>query len=242
VSAFFHSLTRPSPTGAPPTRAETRRNDAVLVAFAIVLVVLGWLIGRTAGSQTHTAALGDDLPTIAYPGGWLKSSPGVELAALPEAEGFAAGTAVDDAPPAAGTGESSVLFQARNPTSPSAFKAQLSAAARTVRAGEGIADARIALSLERSRSLDRYRELEVTPVAVLDDQPAVLVTYAHIADPTRDSGASGLPVVVEAQDLLFRQGNQWVVITFAADASHFEDEARGFAATLDSLAFQGPEL
>lgn len=241
MSAFFTSLVKPSPTGAPPTPAEIRRNDVALIVFAVALIAIGWLIGRAAGNRTRTAVLGDGLPAIAYPGDWLKSSPGV--AALPapdDAAGFAAGTAA--AGIAAGMSEGGVLFQARNPISPSAFKSELSATARTVREGEGIEDARAALSLERSRSLDRYRELEVTPVAVLDDQPAVIVTYAYIADPTRDSGAAGLPVVVEAQDLLFRQGNQWVAITFAADAAHFVDEARAFAVTLDSLNYQGPEL
>lgn len=241
MSAFFQALAKPSPTGAPPTQAEIRRNDAVLVGFAVALVVLGWLIGQTAGNRTRTAELGDGLPAIAYPGDWLKSASGVEaLSALPEAAGFAAGGAAGSGA-GAELDKGSVLFQARNPTSPSAFKSEVSAAARTVREGESIDDARFALSLERAHSLDRYRELEVTPVAVLDSQPAVIVTYAHIADPTRDSGASGLPVVVEAQDLLFRQGNQWVVITFAADAARFEEEARSFAVTLDNLNFQGPE-
>ena len=59
------------------------------------------------------------------------------------------------------------------------------------------------------------------------DQPALVSTYAYIADPTRDVGANGLPVVVEAQDIMFLEGGQFLVATLAADASAWDDAQRG---------------
>jgi hypothetical protein len=70
---------------------------------------------------------------------------------------------------------------------------------------------------------------------VLNDQPALVSTYAYIADPTLDAGATGLPVVVQAQDIMFLGGGQFLVVTLEADATHWDDEAREFAIITNSL-------
>ena len=62
--------------------------------------------------------------------------------------------------------------------------------------------------------------------------------YAYIADPTLDMGAMGLPVVVEAQDIMFLQDGQFVVVTLAADANDWEDEQNEFSIVTNSLRLQ----
>ena len=75
-------------------------------------------------------------------------------------------------------------------------------------------------------------------MTVQGDQPALVTTYAYIADPTLDMGAMGLPVVVEAQDIMFLQDGQFVVVTLAADANDWEDEQNEFSIVTNSLRLQ----
>ena len=204
-------LTKPSPTEEPPSKQETRRNDLLLLAFVIFCLILGWGIRGRALENSQRVDLGEGLPTLTAPANWLTSS------------------------------SEETLFQARNPGSPSNFKAEIDAIAMPIREGDTLDSARTVISFQRSQALDRYRELTVEPVTVLDGEPAVLTTYAFIADPTRDSGASGLPVVVEAQDLLLRAGNQWLVLSVLADANHFDTEMGNFQLVFDSLEMERSE-
>jgi len=75
--------------------------------------------------------------------------------------------------------------------------------------------------------------------------PGLLLTYAYIADPTRESGSLGLPVVVKGQDLLFIAndgiGDRLVAATVAADATEWDAHAEDFSAIFTSLGFQGGE-
>jgi hypothetical protein len=133
-----------------------------------------------------------------------------------------------------GTREGMLLY-ARNPRSPSTFNAELSVTTRPLAVGEDAVAARTGLGLQRTQELFRYRELDATAVTV-DGQPGVLVTYAYVADPTREQGAIAPPVVVQAQDLIFPSGtNQAVIITIAADASTWDEEEASIQIIQDSL-------
>jgi hypothetical protein len=70
---------------------------------------------------------------------------------------------------------------------------------------------------------------------VYRNQPALLSTYAYIVDPTRDSGVTDLPVVVEAQEVMFIDDGQFVVVTVAADASQWAEQQRDFQLIFDSM-------
>jgi hypothetical protein len=98
--------------------------------------------------------------------------------------------------------------------------------------------ARAGRSIGQAAALDGYRELSAERMTVYGDQPALVTTYAYIADPTRDMGASGLPVVVEAQDIMFLQNGQVIVVTLAADANAWADEDNEFAIITNSLRLQ----
>jgi hypothetical protein len=127
------------------------------------------------------------------------------------------------------------LLHARNPRTSSAFNAEVSVATRPLAAGEDARAARTALSLQRTQDLLRYRELTVDRVMV-NGEEGLLVTYAYVADPTREQGASAPPVVVQAQDLIFPSSdNQVVIVTVAADAAAWEEQQADFDLIFDSL-------
>ena len=206
---LLDQLTGPSVTSAAPTRADQRRNDWVLALCIAVLLALGWGVRMLALDNSRTISLGEGLPEITYPGTWA-----VDSAAAP------------------------LLFSARNGASRTTFDAILNVSGLPVRPQETLDTVRSSLALRRSQELDRYRELAAEPVVVLGDRPALLTTYAYIADPTRESGANGLPVVVQAQDLLFLANTQWLVVTTAADAAAWEAELPAFEVVTDALGLQ----
>jgi hypothetical protein len=130
-----------------------------------------------------------------------------------------------------------MLLRARNPRSSSIFSAELNVMTRPLTAGQDAVAARTSLGLQRSQELLRYRELDADPVTV-NGQPGILVTYAYIADPTREQGAIAPPVVVQAQDLIFPSGNNAVIITIATDAATWDDEQASIEIIQDSLNMQ----
>lgn len=209
-----------APAGAPaspfaelPTAADWRRNDLALFATVLVLLLLGWAVARQTRANVQNVDPGVGLPRIAYPAGWTRSS--------------------DDA---------GQLFAARNPAGAGAYRATVSVATRPLLADDTLNAVRTDVAFLRSRTLDRYRELAAQAVTVQGGAPAVLTTWAALADPARDSGLSGLPVVVQGQDLIFKSGNQWVIATTTANAAHSESEAAAFALFFGGFDLQQPPL
>ena len=128
-----------------------------------------------------------------------------------------------------------VLLHARNPRSSSSFNTELIVTTRTLPAGEDARGARTAVGMKRTQELLRYRELGVERVTV-DGQEGLLVTYAYVADPSRDQGGNAPPVVVQAQDLIFPSGNgQAAIITIASDASTWDKQQAAIDLIYDSL-------
>jgi hypothetical protein len=128
-----------------------------------------------------------------------------------------------------------MLLHARNPRSPSIFNTEVAVATRPLAVGEDAAFARTAIGLQKSQNLLRYRELRVDNVTV-DGVAGLLVTYAYVADPTREQGASAPPVVVQGQDLIFPSGeNTAVVVTVAADAARWDEEQAAIDLIYNSL-------
>lgn len=221
MSAWLDALRR-SRTSAPPSQAEVLRHDAVLFICVLLLLAAGWGVRLRAQQETtRSADLGPGLPPLVYPATWL---PTVNLSTNPStATAHEAGV---------------LLFQARNAAAASTFNSLIRVEALPPLPDDALGALRIRLGLRRAQELDRYRELAAEPVVVLGGKEALLTTYAFLADPTRDSGGNGVPVVVEAQDLLFRQDNRWLVVTMAADASAWATEAAGFAPVRKSLGLE----
>jgi hypothetical protein len=198
-------LRAPSPTSQPPAPGELWRNDLAVLVTVLFALFLGLGIRNGALNAHGSFALGEGLPVIAYPAGWHTGS------------------------------TESLHFQAINPASPSSFDARLTVSLQETRTDQTLDLARVAWALRRSQELMLYRELASEPVTILDGQPALRTRYAFVADPTRAQGATGLPVVVEAEDLIFLNSGQLVVINVAADATEWADEARHFRLIYDSL-------
>ncbi|MCB0056908.1 MAG: hypothetical protein KDE45_07785, partial [Caldilineaceae bacterium] len=126
-------------------------------------------------------------------------------------------------------------FSAVNLGSASTYDARLEVTSRPVREGESLELARFDRGLKLASSLDGYRELEAAEMQVLNGVPALVATYAYVADPTHASGAPDLPVVVEGQDVMFVLGDRFYVVALTADATEWEAGARDFAIVTDSL-------
>jgi hypothetical protein len=205
MTSWIQRLAEPSPTNEAPTRGELRRNDLLVAALVIFALLLAFGIRNQVLNASRSVRLGENLPRIAYPEAWRSQN----------TEG--------------------TLLHVVEPGSPSTFDTEMTVIGRPLRADESLDDARADRGIKLATSLPSYRELEAERMMVLDGQPALVSTYAYIADPTLDAGATGLPVVVQAQDIMFLGGGQFLVVTLAADANHWEDEGREFAVITNGL-------
>ena len=109
---------------------------------------------------------------------------------------------------------------------------------RPQREGETLELARADRAIKQATALPGYRELDAQAMRVYRNTPALVTTYAYIADPTLDAGAIGLPVVVQAQDIVFTKDGQVAVITVAADSSEWDQEQRDFQIIYNSLKLE----
>mgnify|MGYP000946356325 FL=1 len=208
MATWLERLTKPSTTNEPPTKGELRRNDLLVAALVLFALFLAFGIRNQVVNASESVRLGENLPRIAYPARWR----------VQNSEG--------------------ALLHAVNAGSPSGFDTQLLVASRALRSDETLEDARADRGIKLASSLSGYRELASEHMTVRGDQPALVTSYAYIADPTLDMGATGLPVVVEAQDIMFLQDGQFVVVTLTADANDWEDEQGEFAIVTNSLRLQ----
>lgn len=204
MSTLLQTLTKPSVTNDPPTAAEQRNNEIAVIVTLLFAIFLGFGIRSNAVNNSRTVELGEGLPTISVPAGWIRSQ------------------------------SDEYLFRARNPRSPSIFDTEISVTTRSLATDSNLNTVRTGLSLRRSQDLLRYRELSAELVTV-NGEDGVLVTYAYIADPTRDQGAVAPPVVVQAQDLIFTADNRAVIVTVAADAADWDNEEQHAQLVYDSL-------
>lgn len=208
MALWLDKITTPSPTNEPPAPGEQRRNDLLVAGVVFFALFLALGIRNQVLNASKTVVLGDDLPRLAYPAQWRPT-----------------------------TAESQ-LFAAFNPGSPSTYDARVEVLARPLEVGESLEKARAGRALQLLTGLSGYRELAAEEMQVYRDRPALVTTYAYIADPTRDSGADGLPVVVQAQDVMFLDANRFVVVTMAADANEWDAEQHEFKLILDSMRLQ----
>jgi hypothetical protein len=207
MSTLLMRLTKPSVTNEPPSPQEMRRNEIAVIVTLIVALLLGGGIRNNSINNSRAVELGAGLPEISIPANWIK------------------GTSPD------------YLVSVRNQRSAGIFDSEITVAIQPLAENENEVTVRTALGLKRGQELLRYRELEATPVTVgsAEDVTGILVTYAYVADPTREQGAVAAPVVVQAQDLIFTANGNAVIVTMAADAAHWDDEESYFDLVKNSL-------
>lgn len=102
---------------------------------------------------------------------------------------------------------------------------------------EQLSDIGLAWSTHHGRELLAYRALNVTPVTV-NGREALALGYAYVPAPGQGAQSSGLPVVVQAQDLLFKQGDQLLIVTFAAEATRYAELTATWQAIQSSIQIQ----
>ena len=213
MSALLNVFRNPSITNEPPTATEQRRNDWAVIILILFAILLGWGMRNNSVNAVKEFTFQGGIPTIAVPAPWITT----------QGEG--------------------VLLRAYDPASLSTFSSHVELASRPLRSGEDLSLINISWPLKRSQELDRFRTLSSQPVIGPTGEAALLLTYAYIADPTRESGTTGLPVVVKGQDLLFVVGDesarQLVALTTAADATHWDAEAHLFRRIHDRLGVRG---
>jgi hypothetical protein len=213
MSTLLNAFRNPSITNQPPTAAEQRRNDWAVIIVILFAIFLGWGIRNNTVNAVREFSFQGGIPTITVPASWIK-----------------------------GQGEG-LLLRAYDPGSLSTFSSRVEVTARPLRAEEDLSLINVSWPLKRSQELDRFRTLSSQPVTGPTGEAALLLTYAYIADPTRESGTTGLPVVVKGQDLLFVVGQgatrQLVAVTTAADATYWDVEAYRFRSIHDRLGVRG---
>lgn len=212
MSALLEALRTPSMTNEPPTAADQRRNDFNTIALLIVAILIGWLMRNNATNAVQEVSFAEGVAPIAVPANWITSR-----------------------------GDNTRLT-AVDPASTSTFDARVEAFARPLRENETLEMLSVSWPLQRSQEKDRFRTLSAVAVSGPGNEPALLINYAYIADPTRESGALGLPVVVRGQDLLYlagREGSrQLVVVTMAADATEWASEQPAFRRIYNQLGVE----
>lgn len=205
MTAWLQRLTKPSMTNAPPAPSEQMRNDLAVLGVILFALFLGFGLRSQAFTASRSVELTPELGRLAYPATWT----------------------VRQAP--------DLLLRVLDAGSPSAFDTRLEVAARSLRPEETLEEGRADLAFKRIAALPAYRELAVEEAQVKRHVPALVVTYSYLADPAQESGIADLPVVVEAQDIVYVDNGQLVVVTAAADANEWEAERRDLAVIRDGL-------
>jgi hypothetical protein len=201
---------KPSPTNAPPDRSEFRRNDLWVAGMVLFALFLGYGVRNQVYNASKFADLGDGAPRLAYPASWIARN------------------------------SQQSTFAAVDPGSASTFDAEVTVNVRPQREGETLELARADRAIKQAAALPGYRELDSQAMSVYRNTPAVVTTYAYIADPTLDAGAIGLPVVVQAQDIVYAKDGRIVVTTVAADAMEWDSEQRDFQVIFNSMKLDLP--
>lgn len=208
MTMWVDRLIKPSPTNVAPGPREQLRNDIAVIATVLFALFLALGIRNQVYSASKLASIDDGGLRIAYPERWVM-----------RADGDAGFTAV-------------------NFGSPSIYDSRVEVMSRPLNPDETLERARFDRGLKLATELSGYRELEATQMEVLNGIPALVATYGFVADPTRDAGATGLPVVVEAQDILFVKDDMLYVVSLRADAADWGANARDFAVITRSLQLQ----
>ncbi len=195
-----------------PPAPNEQRRNDIAVAVTVLFALFLALGIRNQVYSASKVATLDGNVRIAYPERWVVRG-------------------------ADGSGFTAVSFG-----SPSTFDSRVEVSSRPLKTDEFLELARFDRGLKLASEVAGYRELEAEEMQVLNGAPAIVATYGFIADPTRDSGVTGLPVVVEAQDIMFVVGDRFYVVSLQADANDWADNARDFAVITNSLRLREARL
>jgi hypothetical protein len=205
MTLWVDRLIKPSPTNEPPAPREQLRNDIAVAVTVLFALFLALGIRNQVYDASKITTLNEGAVRIAYPERWVMRS------------------------------NEDTGFTAIHLGSPSTYDTRVEVTSRPLRANETLELARFDRGLKLSGEVAGYRELEAAEMQTLNGAPAIVTTYGFIADPTRDAGATGLPVVVEAQDVIFVHNDMVYIVSLRADTVDWDANERNFAVVTDSL-------
>lgn len=211
MTMWVDRLIKPSPTNEPPAPREQLRNDIAVAVTVLFALFLALGVRNQVYSASKLFTLQDGAMRIAYPERWALST------------------------------SDNTAFTATHLGSPSTYDSRVEVSSRPLQPDETLELARFDRALKLASEVSGYRELEAAELQVLNGLPAIATTYGFVADPTRDAGATGLPVVVEAQDILFAEDGLLYVVSLRANAADWAASARDFAVVTNSLRLRAPQ-
>jgi RsiW-degrading membrane proteinase PrsW (M82 family) len=184
------------------------REDLVLAGFVVVCVGLGALVRNQSLYETRVFPLVRQSVSVQLPATWISNTANTEVLSI------------------------------SNPYSGSNYQTQLAIShekmpnsASTVGL-HGVAAAR---SLMLAQELPLYRQVGTRAVEIRGRR-GVESEYVHVNDPGRSSLLTvQLPVVVRARELLLPNGDELVVVRFAADNAIYKYEVKYLERALASL-------
>jgi len=205
MALWLDRIIKPSATHAAPAPGDRMRNDIAVAVTVLFALLLSLGIRNQVYTASKIATIDAGALRLAYPERW-----------------------------AARQGAEST-FSAADLGGASTYDARVDVLARPLRERESLDLARFDRSLKLASSLNSYRELEAAEMQVLNGVPALVATYAFVADPMDAGGLPGLPVVVEGQDVMFVLDDRFYVVALTADATQWAASARDFAVVTASL-------
>lgn len=194
---------------AKPRAGEHSRNALLTGLVFLIALALGWLYKGSVEGRSLVFRAPDGSFTLSYPAAWASEGP---------------------------TGEN-VLLEAFHLHSDSSFHPFLRVERRNLAEEQTLIEAAAALSLNRSRNLTGYRQLESQDTS-LGGQSAIRIEYGYIADLPAGTGQAVLPVVVHAADWLVAHNEGLLVLTLASDALEWEEMQPIFDRILNSVRLQ----
>ncbi|NWF71344.1 MAG: hypothetical protein HXY40_19865 [Chloroflexi bacterium] len=127
------------------------------------------------------------------------------------------------------------VFRVRDMTQPG-FKTTIQVAVRPVSEDTSVRNVLDALALNRAQTLDGYNIIGVEPYVLPDETRAIRVLSTYV-DTEANPFLQGVPVSVEAIDVVAIKGGQAIIITFISDAQLFDINLPIFEQFLLDLEF-----
>lgn len=189
-----------------------RAEEPEWLVWLMVIAMLGIGLLTRSVVESRMERFKAETISLRYPAAWSNVGSEEPFTVLHVGEGLDAG-----------------LF----PTSVRVLKmpvAELSTTAQT------LGDLVLKWSDKKVEELVAYKVLSIR-AATVDEQDAITVDYAYVADPILAT-ANSVPAVARAQDVLIRQGEDVVITTFAADATAYERALPIWTKVLSTLDVQ----
>jgi hypothetical protein len=189
-----------------------RAEEPEWIVWATVILMLAVGLVLRVSTERRMASFSQGGLSLRYPVGWTSMAADTPGHLLYVADPFSA------------------------PQSPTGVQVWQVPTADVSRRQQSLGDLALAWSAQQARELASYRVLGVEATTV-NNQQAVAIDYAYVAEPTIGTAAASIPVVVQAQDVLVVHGDTLTIVTFAADANVYQNESETWHEILAALSF-----